>query len=215
MYMRKLGMLVAVTFLLSSCASDPAPQSREEWRNLHTTFYPGVSPDQALAAAEKVLRLADHDFKFDYPDGQLQGVRGWHVYKFLGNSVGTDWWRVAAVAKDGGSEVQVQISRYSGLQIGMYGIAEPPISSASNKKADPNDAQVGGAGMPAGSVRGAFPYELFRTRMMYMLGMSQTWQTCREAQAEKTYAQLQDSGILCNMSANDDKPPEIAHPQRG
>ncbi len=188
-----VGMLAALT-VSAGCATTQVPQSRTEWQAIHVREFRDKSPDEVLAAAEEVLRLADHDFTFDYPDGQLVGTRRWLVYAVVVASMGTDYWKVtAAQLPNGGTRATVEVSQQASS------IAPSPVMESGGGVG----TSVMSMGLPGTPVQYAPPYRLFWRRVENRLGMWPHWTTCDEFGEESGNAGLQ---VLCSVNTDDNAP---------
>lgn len=175
---------------LASCATVPTPQSRDEWMAVHSRTYPGKTPEEVTAAAERVLKLADHDFKFDYPPGQLVATRSWLLYAVIAAAMGTDYWKIETTPVEGGTRAVVQISR-----------AESAVMPSPTAY---GDVSVTSAAMPGQPVSFAPPYEVFWHRVEHQLGLRDDWLSCDDyKRAKRPKAGL---WVLCSVNT-DDKPP--------
>jgi hypothetical protein len=175
--MKPLVMMLAVSLVLAGCTTKPpTPWTREEAQTVTTRTYKGVSPDQALAAAEQIFRLADaKDLSLSYGDGTLQAQRNVLVYAVLAAVSGNYVFEVVAKPTTGGTVVSMNTrSNLSGTY--SFPTSEP-------------------VSWPQG-------YRLFFDRMDYMLGKSDVWLTCPAAR--KAYA-VQAIEDLC-LNAEDKAP---------
>lgn len=198
--MKKLALVVSLMVVMTGCATQPiGPQTRAGWQALHVHVLHGVTQTQALDAAQHVLQLADHDFKFDFPPRQLIAKRSWSIYMVLAATMGTDYWRITTTPVTDGVSMMVQISRQAGS------ITPSPVVGANGVIG----ASAGAMSLPGQSIRGPFPYHLFWSRLDYMLGLGSTWATCDMAKAGKTHRQKINSDTLCSVTTDDHAP---AHP---
>ena len=79
-----LAPLVFMTLVLIGCAAQPK-LTREEQLSVASRSYEGVTKEQIIMAAERVLELADgDDFKITHTEDGLFASRGWTVYIVLG-----------------------------------------------------------------------------------------------------------------------------------
>lgn len=192
--------LIAAALLLAGCATAPiGPQNREEWQALHMHVISGVTEKQVLDASEKVLRLADHDFKFDYPDHQLLASRQWSFYAVLAAGFGVDNWRITTKEVTGGVSVTVEISRQSNA------ITPMPTVGVAGPGAGGIGVGAGATPMPGQSISGEFPYAVFWQRLDFMLGKSSHWPNCKEAEKVPRPQRI-NSDVLCSVSTDDKAP---------
>lgn len=188
-------LLIAAAVAAGGCATTQVPQSRTEWQAIHVREFRDKTPDEVLDAAEEVLRLADHDFTFDYPDGQLIATRRWLIYVVLAASMGTDYWKVtAAPLPDGGTRATVEISQQASSVV-----PSPVFESGGGV-----GSTVMAMGLPGTPVQHAPPYRLFWRRVENRLGMWPHWTTCDDFGEESGNAGLH---VLCSVNT-DDRAPE-------
>lgn len=190
--MKRLLLLALPTLVLAGCATVPTPQTRDEWMAIHSRTYPGKTPEEVTAAAEKVLKLADHDFRFDYPPGQLIATRPWLVYAVIAAAMGTDYWKVETTPVQGGTKAVVQISRAAGM------VTPSPTAYG--------DVSVMSSSMPGQPIQFAPPYEVFWHRVEHQLGLRQDWLSCDDYKhAKRSKAGLE---VLCSVNTDDKPPPD-------
>ena len=153
---------------LPACVSTPT-LSRDEWLNMTNRTYEGVTKEQAISAAERLLRLADgNDFMIAHNDDGFIASRNWSVYLVLAAAVGTDTWLVRAAENGhGGTRVSVSVGRQAGNVTG--------VATGSNTVAPLTMPSTGG------SVNGTAIYDVFWARMDYLLGRRQVWMSCTGA----------------------------------
>ncbi|MCB9965765.1 MAG: hypothetical protein H6855_06760 [Rhodospirillales bacterium] len=182
-----LQILILSSFFLSACAtSKPKPLSREEYLQTTTREYTGFSQEEVISAAEEVLKLADgDDFIFSHTKNGFSATRNWSVYVVLAAAMGTDFWQFQAVPQGDIIKAEVIVSTSSSAISGAYmgnGIAAPMT-------------------IPAGSasVAGNALYDLFWSRLDYILGTSDKWRSCKEqAQLKKVGVIWGNDDGLCN-----------------
>lgn len=108
--------LIVTALLLAGCVSLPPQPTRGEWLALKTRTYAGVTPGQALDAAERLFTLADgSDSSFVYaPTGdRLTAVRRWMIVGII-PVWGRDTWMVTATPQDGQVRATVEALRNEG-----------------------------------------------------------------------------------------------------
>lgn len=186
--MRKWTVLAAglIAVFVSACASPPQ-MSRDEWLASTTRIYPDKTPDDVFRAAERLFRLADgDDFQISYTRDAMHAFRPWSVYVVLAAVTGTDIWTVST--ETGADSVRVFVE----LRTTTTPIGAVPTG---NGGAAPLTGPATGGGM----VQGTAIYDLFWTRMDYLLGHSDHWETCPEADAKVTAKAVWGSNeALCN-----------------
>lgn len=183
--MRALAAVLTL-LLLAGCATPRPQMTREEWLQTTGREFQGVTKDQALAAAEKVLRLADgDDFVIAHNEEGFRASRRWIVYLVFAAAVGTDYWELKASPAPGGVRVTVAVSQ---------------DSQALTPTATARGDWVATTGPMAGSpVMGNALYDLFWARAEYLLGLREDWMTCPQAQERvKAKTVWGDNGELCN-----------------
>jgi len=195
-------LLALCCVTLNACVSTPT-LSRDEWLRMTNRTYEGVTKEQALAATERLFRLADgNDFMVSHSDDGLVAVRTWAVYLILAASVGTDSWAVRAVENgSGGTRMSVSLGTQAGAVTGVV------------------TGQVGGQytaaplTMPTmgSAVNGTAIYDVFWARMDYLLGQYPAWMDCGEANRRVTIGIVWgDNSALCNSFNLKDDVPEGA-----
>ncbi len=171
--------IVMMLTLISGCAARRA-LTRAQYMTMVSRTYEGVKPKEAIAAAEKLLRLADEeDITFQHSEQGFRAHRAWLLYFVLAAATGTDIWTVTAAPVEGGAKVTMYLHRVGG------GIIPSGVFPADTMAI----------------------YDLFWGRMDYLLGRRDRWMTCEEAQSRVnqgiTFGSLE---YLCLFT--DDKKPE-------
>lgn len=188
-----LSSLLASAFL-SGCVSLPKPpDSRIAWEAIHQREFVGKNERELLEAAEKVLRLSDKDFVFDYPEGALLGTRKWLAYGVIVIVGGTDYWRITARPTSAGTRLTVEISRKSQSTTaapvvgggGVYGVNSSSLGEPIFYRA---------------------PYDLFWSRMQHLLTGDGQWVTCKQFKDGKKSAEKAGIDVLCSVTTDDEVP---------
>lgn len=195
MHKRAWGLALA-GMVLAGCATIPTPQSREEWQRQHARTLTGYTPEQVLAAAEQVLRLADEDFAFDYPDGGLVAHRKWAVFAVIARAAGTDYWKFTTAPTETGTKVTLEITRLNQSTIAAPVVAGPGV-------------YVMNSSTPGEPMAWSPPYELFWARLHHVLTGTGPWLTCDQFKAGKDAADKAGIDTLCSVTT-DDKAPAAA-----
>jgi hypothetical protein len=160
----KSMVLAVLAVLASGCAVQPQ-LSREEFLALTTRDYPGVTAEQAIAAAERVFRLADgDDFAIAHREDGFSATRDWMAYLVITFVSGTDTWDLRARPIADGTRLTLSsasVSAATNAMIVAPGIAVPYSGPATGKVIT----------TPA-------LYELFWARLDWMLGRRETWIDC-------------------------------------
>lgn len=188
----------ALIMLISGCATTPdGSASRDEWEAIHVRTYDDVSPREVQDAAEKVLRLADKDFTFEYPEGRLQGNRKWTVYAVIAIVGGTDYWTVETRSDGAGTKATLQITRQASGTTAMPVIGGPGVTAMTTAT-------------PGYPIFQKAPHMLFWQRMEYMLGKRSDWPTCDSFKdIIKTTIKRTERNqleVLCSVNTDDKSP---------
>lgn len=125
--------------------------SDEDLSKAKTRIYEGVSEKEIFAAAEKIFKLADGDEFAFYPgDKELSARRKWSIHEFLHIDTFIDNWKIQTFIEENGVRATIQVQRSCrGLGCDLY---NEPITTE--------------------------PYELFWSRMDYLLGKRKDWVPC-------------------------------------
>ena len=188
--MRKtLLALFAAIPLFAGCAVGRPDISREEWK---IRSYEGIPKHDILDAAREVIRLADpDDTKFESkPDG-FNAVRQQLSYYVVAS--GHDIFAFDFVVRETGGkmetrlEIQERVERSDLLSLGL------PIANV-------------------GKPQNSYIYDLFYSRMEYLLGLSDRWHTCQDAVGTLPGSDAEEIGIgaFCGRFASDHTPPPFA-----
>jgi len=167
---------------LGGCATKPKV-SEEEMKAATTRTYEGVSSEQVMQAAEKLLKLVDESrFKFNRDDKQLTATRSGQVFTNIGKADVTAVWLVKTQEKDKSTVVTLEAGwKRQSLSTGVTGRnVKKPVGTA--------------------------VYSLFFNRLDNLLGQSNEWITCEGM--KKAIQQGEASGdirMLCAYA--DDKMP--------
>jgi hypothetical protein len=163
--------VIALAALAAGCAQVPQ-LSREQQLAATTRTYSGVTKEQLIDAARRVLILADEDdVRFaDNPDG-FSATRRWSVYLVLAATVGTDNWVFSVRETPQGPQGFVGIGRLE-QAVTVTPTTAPGVYSAGT-------TAVVGNPIPGNAV-----YDLFWSRVDYMLWRTDTWATCDSIDAK-------------------------------
>lgn len=197
--MRKLLLTTMLLVTISGCAIKHPQMTRDEYLQTTQREYSDKTPDDIFRATEKLFTLADgDDFTFHYTDDTMTATRPWSVYLVLAAAMGTDTWLIRTKRTDSGTKVSALVSTSSGTIAPM--------------------ATTGGdwaaAGLPGGGnvVAGTAIYDVFWSRMDYLLGISKKWMTCKEADLRvKTKKVWGSNEALCNSFNMKDAAPFDSH----
>lgn len=189
-------MIALVALFVSGCASQHPQLTREEFLKASQREYQGKAPDDIFAAAEKLFRLDDgNDFAFTYSQDGMTAQRHWSFYFVLAAGFGTDTWNIKTVQDGAVTKVSVDVSTTSSQALGATMV---------------------------GNIGGTAIYDVFWSRMDYLLGKSDHWMTCEESNRRiKDGTVWGPNDPLCDsVTVNDDVPDELRgvlvkqHPSR-
>ena len=188
-----VGLLVA----LAGCATQPK-MTRDEYLKTTQREYVNKTPDDVFKAAEKLFTLADgDDFTFHYTDDSMSASRPWVVYLVFAASMGTDNWLIRT--KEEGNKTKV-----SALVSTAMGSVAPMATTGGDWTA---------TGLPGGGniVAGTAIYDVFWARMDYLLGKSDKWMSCEQADDRvKRKVTWGSNEALCNsFNMKNQSPPEL------
>lgn len=199
MFRIRFFVILFLSAFISACAAPPRPDNRAEWQDLHTRVISGVSPKEALRAAERVLKLADgEDFRFEYPESGLIARRAWMTYVVVAAVNGQDFWQISAEKVEDGAKIKVRITRQA-----TGSSATPTL----NAKGEVSGSAPFSQTMPGREVYWPGPYRLFWARLSYLLGQSKEWVTCSMAESRFPDAfNDADAGVLCGVTTENLRP---------
>lgn len=196
--MRKAILAVACTALLAGCAAQRPQMTRAQYLEVIQRTYENKTPDDVYAAAERLFTLADgDDFQFFHTEDSMVASRRWMVYVVFAASVGMDTWTVRARQDGTATKVSVAINTAIG------NITPMPTTGG--------DMTVGSMPTMAGNVPGTAIYDVFWSRMDYLLGRVDKWMTCEEADHRQKFGPTWgDISALCNgFNLKDELPEEL------
>ena len=192
--MKKITLL-AVAVLLTQVACVTVPEySRDEYLNLTTHEFPGKTAEEVIVAAEQVLRLADpKDVNFTYkPEDQgLIGYRSWFAYMVIAAAGGTYSFDLTTKDTESGAKAYLAISANSKsiTPSGAVGL-DGGVGLAADSSSTPT-APLNSFHMPT--------YQLFWSRMDYVLGLSPEWYTCDRFSSEVS----KFTHSMCEMASDE------------
>jgi hypothetical protein len=161
--------------------------SREERFAIQSRTYDGVISDDVMKAAQRLFLLADgSDFTFERSvAGDLRAVRSFWFFTVLEAGSGYDTWNLRV---NPGGVVIVEVDRHA--------VSGPiPI-------------------MVTGPLDSPAMFDLFWSRMDYLLGRSTAWRTCPEQRRHIAAKQIAGSlEGLCEFTITDHSPDEAAPPR--
>ena len=182
---------------LSGCATSKHQElTREEWLATTTRTYEGIDREKIIKAAERLFRLADgDDFRIAHYEEGLYATRNWSVYVVLAATFGTDYWKLSVTPDKKNVRASIQINTQSQavspmmVSNGAWAATSMPMS-----------------GSP---VMGTAIYDVFWSRMDYLLGFRQDWMTCQIANQRVEHGITWGTNeALCNSFNIKDNPPQ-------
>lgn len=166
--MQRIVFIAILLAFMSGCAAPRPQMSRTEWLAMTQRDYVGVTKDQALEAAEKLLRLADgDDFQITHTEEGLSATRNWLAYLVIAAASGTDFWAIKATPIKEGVRVSMQVNTQSQA-------VSPMATTGNNWTATTMP-------MSGSPVTGTAIYDVFWARLDYLLGKTTQWMTCETA----------------------------------
>ncbi|WP_302551822.1 lipoprotein [uncultured Bilophila sp.] len=178
--MRKLILALVVMIVslgITGCSQKKplTPQEiaaeRERQIQMTTRIYEGKTPEEVLLAADRVFRLADDDYVISHQGNMIQAKRNWFIYAVLAIATGTDTWIVQTSPVEKGTQV---IAIHSGQSQSMT--PSPTVNFNGSMG-------MGMTSMPTLTNMTTSPaiYQLFFSRLDYLLNKNINWLTCKEA----------------------------------
>lgn len=192
---RLLAVACLGAAVLTGCAAPQRLMTIDEAAVATHRVFKGVTTEQALAAAERVLWLADgDDFAIDRERDELMATRNWTIYLVLGFVTGTDQWIVKARPVDGGTDVTFAVGS----------VAQPAGARITPRRdGDPRPRVMGSMH------EGTAIYDLVWSRMAYLLGQRDSWMTCADSAARVASGVVWGEVVaLCNSFNVKDQMPE-------
>jgi hypothetical protein len=196
----KALLTILAALALSGCANYAVPpMSRHDQLAMTTRIYPDTTPEQVIAAAEKVLKLADgDDMQVAHGETGFEARRRWLVYIVIGAAAGVDHWSFRATSTPDGTRATVAVNQSS------QGLSPSPVVTQSS-----SGMGVGtGPAISAGIISPAL-YDLFWRRVDFVLERpGSTWLTCQQwATLQKTQRLPGIDDPLCNSFNMTDSDP--------
>ena len=153
---KSLSILLAI--ILTGCATHRPDLSREEWKNRD---FEGVSREKVVAAAREVVRLADPgDVTFKNTSDGFSATRTAMGYYVVQSNIDSYTFKFSALERDGNTRSRLEIEeaeiKSSLLSLGL------PVG------------EIGKPGSP-------YIYDLFFSRVEFLLGLKESWHKCEDA----------------------------------
>lgn len=161
--------------------------TRDEWIKATNRTYDGITKEQLIRAAEQVLSLAGGEYmKVAHTEDGFDARRDWHYYVVLQSETGSDHWAFRASSTPSGAKGTIQLT--ARRQLYAYGVLP---ATEKNK-----------------TVEGTAIYDLFWSRMDYMLGINPTWTTCDMSTGKIEQGSIWgETSALCGVLFMDNKTP--------
>lgn len=176
------SLLLALLVLAVSCAS-PRRMTTNERQALAQKEYSHLSREELIDAAKQVFVLMDKkDVEFQTTENGFVASRDWFMYRVVHASCGTDFWKFEVKEENGKLVASIRPSV-------RYGLVESEEKGA--------------------LVQGSAIYDMFWSRLDYLVGQSNKWPTCEEAlkksQSNQTWGSLEQ--ICDSITLSDELPP--------
>lgn len=189
---RKRIVTVTTAMALVGCATERS-MTQTEWDTSLTRNFSGVTSEQVIDAARRVLQSADpDDFRFSPTEDGLRATREWSWFLLIAGTRGWDTWTVTAKDTQSGVRARVHLSVVT---------------------SDVNGAYMGGTPVPIASmsqtptVDGTAIYDLFWSRLEYVLGQRDDWMSCAQSEARQKSGDVWgNTGPLCDPLTTTDPP---------
>lgn len=194
--MKRFSPIVLLFIMLAGCATTRPQLSREEWLAMSSRHYDGITKDQVICAAEKLFRLADgDDFSIVHTEDGIYAVRNWIVYLVFAAGMGTDYWQLKVTTTDNGAKATVQVNTQAQ--------SITPMATTSGAW---TATTMPMAGTPVG---GTAIYDVFWSRMDYLLGKRPDWMNCQMADERVKQGIAWGTNVaLCNSFNVKDETPQ-------
>ncbi|MBE8158417.1 MAG: hypothetical protein HAW59_03390 [Betaproteobacteria bacterium] len=177
--------------VLSGCAVSRPDISREDWK---IRSYEGIEKRDIMEAAREVIRLSDPDeIRFESkPDG-FAAVRRQISYYVVES--GVDIFLFEFTARETNAGVEARIDIQESIERAGFATLGLPITKV---------------GRPENS----YIYDLFYSRMEYLLGLKDRWHTCKDAVGKISTSgrEAEELGLaaFCGRFASDLSPPPVS-----
>ncbi len=163
----KILVVIFLTVIFGGCATTPKPQlSRDEQLQISSRVYENKSKEEVLAAAEKLFKLSDgDDYKFFHSESGFYATRNWSVYLVLAAARGTDYWTLTTNQTKEGTSATIQLNTQT-QTITPTATTDGAWTASSST-------------MPGQPIEGTAIYDIFWSRMDYLLGKNKEWMSCK------------------------------------
>ena len=189
----KIFTLALCSLLLTACASKRVDVSQEGWK---VRTYEGYTKEQVVSAAREVIRLADsQETKFENTLDGFNAERTQLAYYVVQSS--QDYYKYQFIAREAEGKVHSRVDIEEVLM----------------------RANVLTLGMPVfdvGKPQSSYIYDLFYSRIDYLLGKSKSWYSCSDAVSKVSakFGKANDAtklgmGALCGRFTDDKIPSQV------
>jgi hypothetical protein len=163
---------------------------REQYLAATTRNYPGKSKEQVIAAAQRILNLAEPwDMQIAHTDDGFNAFRLLDVWEF----------KVRETPEGPRGALQIRSSTSTTYLAPTTSVGTYSVASSST---------------PSVVVPGDAVYSLFWARMDYMMWKRDTWPTCAEANTNVSAGKISGPlGPLCDYALHDDVPGQMRKPR--
>jgi hypothetical protein len=193
--MRKVYLVAAFAACVGACTPPPQIVDRSDFLAEATRTYQGETTERLILAAQRVLEQSDpKGFEFRNTLNGFEGLRKYFIYAVIASASGKERWDFTA-DRDPSGAVK------AGLTVSDAGASQGGYTRT------PYDVQM--ASIPM--------YRLFWSRLEYVLGRNDNWQTCDDAEVQFHDTKINPLvalGGLCGPTSHgrDGEPPERLAP---
>lgn len=188
------ALTILIVAGLTGCAG-PRQLSRAEQLATNSHIYEGVTKDQIANATERLFRLADgDDFQITHSPNGVAATRMWLAYVVVAAVTGVDTWLVQIEPEGQGWKVFMQVGTQA---------SSSTVMPTSNGGFSAGQTPTIASGVPGTAI-----YDLFWSRLDYLLGKRAAWMTCKEANERVSQGIVfGPNDALCNsFNMKDDSP---------
>ena len=142
--------------------------------------YTDKSTEEVLEASREIFMLMDKkDMKIEETEVSISAMRDWFLWALMVSMNGYDYWNVTALpSEENSSDTLVTIAQASEKMGQMAGFGAPVGNNGIT-------AMIGGGGFSTNAklYTDEAAYQLFWSRLEYLLGLSDKWIGCRDARS--------------------------------
>lgn len=172
-------LLITLLLVLQGCAPKVHPITRNEWKNITTRTYHGISNEKLFDAAEKIVNNADpEDTKFARFEDGFVADRYWFLFAVIASVHGYNTYNFRIKNLDNNT-TQVKLIMSSSIASSSL---SPSVTSGGGMGASVNSTGVSSGQTSSNQQNyGNFTYEIFWKRLDYELGLTDKWYSCQQA----------------------------------